>query len=393
MAKASQRGIPEGAPEGAPELHFESYVFDYSPLGEPIIMSPAMEEAMNTTLDSGKDATAALRAMVTTRNHEMRTDPAVHEQVRSVWRASGVNGVQITLGGTYMEHAFNSQIADIAHWNERCLAGGDMAICRTADELEAAKAEDKIGIVLGTQDCSIIDDLSKLDVMAGLGVKVIQLTFNTRNFLADGCTERNAAGLSKFGIEAVKRMNDLGILVDTSHSSFATSNDAIEFSEVPPVITHATCYEVAPHPRAKTDETLQALGEKEGYIGINLVPFFLVPGGGKANLDMLADHIEHAAKLSGVERVGVGTDWALWTPDFPARMKGGAHQKVVQKAGKFDKKDVPNFQDEDLTVVTGFEKWEYWSNITAKLLERFSPDEVKGLIGGNWLAYMRRAGS
>lgn len=383
--------VPEGAPEGAPALHFESYVFDYSPLGEPFIMTPATEAAVDGALEAGQDVGVAVRAISEARKRELATDPAVRELVRRVWRASGVNGVQVSLGATFMSQTFDCMLKDIAHWNQRVEVGGDMAVCRTADELESAAAEDKVGLLLGTQDCPIGDDMSKLELLAGLGVRVIQLTFNTRNHIGDGCTERNPAGLSRFGIEVVHRMNELGVLVDTSHCSWPTTADAIEFCERPPVITHATCHAVTPHPRAKSDEHLQALADKDGYFGVDLVPFYLAPGGG-ATVEMLVDHIEHAAKLVGVERVGIGTDWGLWSPDFPERLKAGAHDKIIKKAGKFEKKDAPDFRDKDKNTVAGFGAWEHWSNITAALLQRFGPAEVQGIIGGNWLAYLRRAG-
>jgi len=211
-----------------------------------------------------------------------------------------------------------------------------------------------------------------------------------RNALGDGCTERGSGGLSRLGVDAVKRFNELGIIVDVSHSGHQTTLDAIEFSERPIAISHCTCAAIAEHPRAKTDDQLQALAERDGYFGVNIVPFFLVPGGGTATIDMLADHIEHAAGILGIENVGVATDWGIWPSDFPQRLKDASHQKLVVKTGRFSKKEVPQFDDS--IYVKGFETWEAWSNITAKLLERFSEEQVKGLIGGNWLAFMRRFG-
>lgn len=389
MKGQSSAAIPAGAPEGAPELHFDSYVFDYSPIAEPIILTSGTETVMNDALDAGADGGTALRAMVETRNQELETDPAVREKVQGVWQASGVNGVQVTLGATALGHAWEGMIRDVAHYQRRARAGGDMTICTTPDELEAAAADGKVGILLGAQDCPIGTDMAKLDLLHDFGVRVMQLTFNTRNTIGDGCTERGDAGLSRFGLEVVARFNELGIIVDVSHSNNRTKLDAIETSERPMAITHSTCHEVAPHPRASTDEQLKLLAEHDGHFGVNVVPFFVVPGGGSAaTLDMVADHIEHAAGILGVERVGIATDWGLWPPDFPDRLKAAGHRKLVVKTGRFSAKDVPKFDDK--TYVEGFEKWEYWSNITAKLLERFSEQEVRGLVGGNWLGFMRR---
>jgi membrane dipeptidase len=391
VSSVTSRTIPDGAPDGAPLLHFESYVFDFSPLGEPIIMTPRAERAMVEALERGGGPEAGLRAIAQTRNRELETDPSVREQVLRAWRASGVNGVQVTLGGLGLAHTWDDVLRDIAHYHRRVRAGGDMAICVTAGELLAAAAHDKVGLLFGLQDAAPIgDDLGRLDLLYDAGVRVLQLTFNLRNLVGDGCVEREQAGLSRFGVEVVKRLNELGIIVDVSHSGSKTTLDAIEHSERPIAITHSSCMAVAEHPRAKTDEQLRALAERDGYLGINAVPFFIAAPGEQATVDTVADHVEHAVGILGVERVGIGTDWAVWSPDYPRAIQQKTREKLALGNG-FNEAQIPPWGDG--TIVGGFESWESWPNITAALLDRgFSDDEVKGLIGGNWLAFMRRFG-
>jgi len=184
------------------------------------------------------------------------------------------------------------------------------------------------------------------------------------------------------------RFNELGIVVDVSHSGNGTRLDAIEHSEKPIAFTHVSCQGVAEHPRAATDEQLKALGESDGYVGIVAVPFFLVPDG-DASVEDVARHVEHAAAIVGIERVGIGTDWGLWSPDFPQAIKDAAHKKLIVKQGKFSKRDVPSFN----VPMGGLDGWESWSNITAALLKRgFSEQDTAGVVGGNWLTYLRRIG-
>jgi membrane dipeptidase len=389
LGSTVSRAVPDSTPDGAPRLHFETYVFDYSPLGEPIVMTPATEAAMTAALESGKGPAAALRAIAATRNRELETDASVRERVRGVWRASGVNGVQVTLGGLGLAHTWDDALRDIAHYQRRVRAGGDMAICTSADELLAAAADDNVGLLFGLQDSAQIGaDLSRLDWLYDAGVRVIQLTFNVRNLVGDGCTEREQSGLSRFGLDVVRRLNELGIIVDTSHSGYKTTLDAIEHSERPIAITHSSCMAIAEHPRAKTDDQLQALADRDGFFGVDAVPFFIAPGR-KASVDIVVDHVEHAAGILGIDRVGIGTDWGAWSPDFPAAMKQATRQKLALGTG-FSEKDVPDW---DNTVVEHFESWQAWPNITAALLRRgLTEDEVRGLVGGNWVAFMRRAG-
>src|SRR5215204_5363054 len=130
-------------------------------------------------------------------------------------------------------------------------------------------AAGKTGVILGTQDAAWIDDeLLRLEILYDLGLRVVQLTYNNRNLLGDGCTERQQAGLSNFGIRVVKELNRRGIVVDVSHCGAGVTMDALEASEAPVAITHACCAAVAAHPRAKSDSVLRTLAEREGYFGV-----------------------------------------------------------------------------------------------------------------------------
>jgi membrane dipeptidase len=390
MSLETQQQIPDGAPEDAPPLHFNTFVYDFSPLGEPIILTQATEHGMQEAIEAGANVGGILRAMADARNAALESGQEERDEVARVWLASGVNAVEVTLGASALNPSdWNATLRDIAFWNRRARAGDDMVICRSADELELAAGDGKVGIVLGMQDSTQIGtDLDKLDMLHDFGVRVMQLTFNTRNLIGDGCTEREQSGLSRYGLEVVKRFNELGIVVDVSHSGNGTRLDAIEHSEKPIAFTHVSCQGVAEHSRAATDEQLRALGESDGYVGIVAVPFFLAPDGG-ASVDDVARHVEHAAAIVGVERVGIGTDWGLWSPDFPQAIKDAAHQKLIVKHGKFSKRDVPSFD----VPMGGLEGWETWSNITGALLKRgFSEQDTAGVVGGNWLSYLRRIG-
>ncbi|HAZ32021.1 MAG TPA: dipeptidase, partial [Dehalococcoidia bacterium] len=247
-------------------------------------------------------------------------------------------------------------------------------------DIEQAKEEGRRAVILNFQNTTHMGtDLDKLGFFYDLGVRIIQLTYNMRNFVGDGCTERTDCGLSNFGIQVVKRMNELGILVDLSHCGHKTTMDAIEISIRPVAFTHAFCRKLRQHDRGKTDEELKALAEKGGYCGIVVVPFFLAKE--SPSLDHFLDHLEHAIELMGIDKVGVGTDWGVVYPE-PLRAR---LNEEVKRIGFREEHNV------DWGAVTeGFNDWRDWPNITYGLVSRgYSDEEIKGILGGNFLNIFR----
>lgn len=377
--------LNEDQEERARRLHFESFVFDFSPFGEPFIMTERQRRVMLEALCRKDSVAEVLYAMAMDRLAEMEEDADTREMVRKVWRDSGVNAIQVTLGAMEMGlDRWDAVVRDAARWHRRARIG-DIAICTTASELEAAFRGGQVGMVLGLQDTLCIGkDLSRLDTLYNLGVTVIQLTYNTRNFVGDGCTERNQSGLSRFGVELLRRLNQLGVVVDVSHSGYRTTIEAIELSEQPVAFTHSLCAALSPHARAKTDEQIRLLAEAEGYMGIVAVPFFLQPGG-EAGVEDMMRHVAHAAELMGIDRVGIATDWGGWSTDVPSELQ----EAILEEFKRL------GFRPEDglqMNVALGeFVRWTDWYHITRGLVALgLTDEEIRGVLGGNWLAYYRR---
>ena len=183
--------------------------------------------------------------------------------------------------------------------------------------------------MLGFQNTDMIDrDISRLDMFYRLGIRIIQLTYNDRNFVGDGCLEPANAGLSQFGREVVARMNALGIAVDLSHCGTQTTADGIAASTKPPLITHSGCREVYRHPRSKEDRELKAMADKGGVVGIYFMPF-IGPGPGAPTVEMLMRQIDHAIKICGVDHVGIGSDLSTHADRGDARVS--ARSQVVRR--------------------------------------------------------------
>ena len=151
-------------------------------------------------------------------------------------------------------------------------------------------------------------DLGWLNRFNDLAVRTIQLTYNKRNLMGDGCLEPADAGLSKLGLEAIERMNAIGIAIDLSHCGQRTTREAIEISMKPPLITHSGCRALHDNPRNKEDATLRAMADKGGVVGIYFMPFLGENGSPWATEAMVLDHVDHALNVCGENHVGIGTD-------------------------------------------------------------------------------------
>lgn len=373
--------------ERAERLHREAFVFDYFPRSEPAVMTPEEKRLTAEWLATGEPSGAVLDRIFARRTQEMARDPEEHERIADHWRAAGVGGVALTLGGLDPRLApREAVIRDIGRRLRRFQVASYLTLILCADDFERAHAQGKLGVLFALQDTELIgNDLAFLDTLYDFGVRMIQLTYNSRNLWGDGCTERVQGGLTQLGVQAVKQMNDLGIVIDASHCGDGTTMDALNLSERPIAFSHTGCRALYAHPRAKTDDQLRALAERDGYIGIYGVPFFFSRDG-SAGIETMLDHIEHAAGIVGAERVGIGTDWGAWSADVPDVLRDGVRAEFMRRG--FREEHGLQFGVPFGTMTAYTE----WSQITAGLVGRgYSDAEVRGILGGNFLAFFRRA--
>ena len=146
----------------------------------------------------------------------------------------------------------------------------------------------------------------RIETFRNLGVRIMQLTYNNRSIFGDGCLEPGNAGLSKAGIAAVHKMNEIGVAVDLSHSGYRTVAEAIAASSKPVLISHSGCAAVYAHPRNKPDEILRSLADRGGYFGVYLMPY-LVASPTVPTRQHVLDHLVHAIDVCGADHVGIGS--------------------------------------------------------------------------------------
>ena len=286
---------------------------------------------------------------------------------------SGVTGVNWTVSQTdfdgtvaYVAHVQSLPEKDPAHW----------IIVRHASDLAQAKRDGKIGVVLGFQYPQPIEDLDHLEVFHQLGVRVMQLTYNNRSLLGDGCLEPGNGGLSKLGRAAVAKMNQLGIAVDLSHSGQRTTADGIEASTKPVLITHSGCSAVFQHPRNKDDKEMRALADRGGVMGIYFMPYLVASPTLPAREHVLA-HLDHALKVCGEDHVGIGSDGVIDTfPDTPEQRKAFADDAARRKQAGIAApgEDRPPFSQDLNTphrmeiIADGLSKMGYSTGVIEKVL-------------------------
>lgn len=169
-----------------------------------------------------------------------------------------------------------------------------------------------IGALLSIEGGEALEGSTEvLELLFSAGVRAITLTWNQRNQLADGSWEEEAGGgLTKIGKRTVKAMNSLGITVDVSHMTPKGALEAIEVSSSPIIASHSNCRNLCQHKRNLPDELIKALANQGGVMGITFYPPFLHDDTKKANVETLADHLEHAAAVAGThEHLGIGSDF------------------------------------------------------------------------------------
>ncbi len=174
------------------------------------------------------------------------------------------------------------------------------------DDAARAKAEGRIGLILGFQNSDHFESVADVAEFHRRGQRVSQLTYNGSNRIGSGCKAADD-GLTAFGAEVVTAMNRVGMAVDVSHCGERTTLDAIAASSKPVLITHSNCHALVGHPRCKSDTVLRAMAARGGVMGITAVRAF-VSQPAEPSLDNLLDHFDHVARVAGPEHVGLGSD-------------------------------------------------------------------------------------
>ena len=282
---------------------------------------------------------------------------------------------------------FVQTMAHLSAWMRRFRERDDILQVKEMADIYAAKEQGKTGIILSFQNASPIEnELDRLGLFLALGVRVIQLTYHETNLLGSGCWERTDGGLSNFGVDAVREMNRLGIVIDLSHVGPKTTMDAIEMSEQPVAITHANARSFCNHPRNKEEDALKLLAEKGGVVGATSYAHFL-PKGFDSTVEDFVDAIDDMVERVGIDHVAIGTDS---THDQPLEFW---HYIGSQQGTKFPS----TFADGSVPYTElsfqpkGIDSPAEFPNLAEALVNRgYSAEDITRLLGGNWMNLFER---
>jgi membrane dipeptidase len=221
-------------------------------------------------------------------------------------RKGGLSAANCTVS---VWEGFADTVSNIADMKKKIRDYGEiLSLVKTTADIRKAKAEGKTGIILGFQNAHAFEDnLGYIEAFADMGVRVVQLCYNTQNLIGTGCYERDG-GLSGFGREVIAEMNRTGIMVDLSHVGGNTSMEAILESKKPVCYSHCLPSGLKEHPRNKSDEELKFIADHGGFIGVTMFPPFLNRGI-EATVDDYVEAMDYVINLVGEDCVGFGTDF------------------------------------------------------------------------------------
>jgi membrane dipeptidase len=261
--------------------------------------------------------------------------------------------------------------ADLAH------ASGFMVVRAVAD-IDEAQRSGRIGLVFGLEAATPIEnEIDRLDVLYGLGLRQIGIAYSDANSLGSGLNEPFDGGLTSLGRRAVTRMNKLGLAIDLSHSSDRTALDTCEVTGRPVFITHAGARAVWDTPRMKPDDVLRAVAGTGGVIGMSAAPHTTLSGDHpRHTIESVMDHFSYIAGLVGIEHVAFG-------PDTLYGDHVGLHRVFGHLLGIGRATSGPPF--ERVEYVDGLENpTENSANICGWLVRHgYDDDSIRAVLGGN----------
>ncbi len=260
--------------------------------------------------------------------------------------------------------------ADLAHQD-------GVMVVRTIADIDTAHRTGKVGLVFGLEAATPIEnELDRLDVLYGLGLRQIGIAYSDANSLGSGLSEPVDGGLTAFGHRAVTRMNQLGLAIDLSHSSDRTALDVCAHSSKPVFMTHAGARAIWDIARMKPDDVLKAVARTGGVIGMSAAPHTtLSHAHPRHNIESVMDHFTYCADLVGIEHVAFGPD-TLYGDHV-------ALHRIFARLLSMSAMRGPAFEPVD--YVDGLENpTENFANICGWLVKHgYRDDEIRAVLGGN----------
>ncbi|KAK8047152.1 hypothetical protein PG996_015216 [Apiospora saccharicola] len=298
------------------------------------------------------------------------------------WHKGGIKGVSCTCG---LWAGLRGSLANVVQWKRWFEEHADLIVqAHSAADIRAAKEVGKTAVLLSWQNTAGIEDrLNYQRVFRDLGVRKMQLTYNTQNYSGAGYTELNDSGLTGFGREVVTEMARLGMVLDLSHVGPKTSEDSILFAPEgkPPCFSHVLPAGLKEHTRNKSDHLIKLIGSKGGFVGLSQFGPHMAKGN-DSTVDDYVDALDYVIGLVGEDLVGIGSDaseghgtpsefmaWCNKDKGYARQLTPWGSQKVVKPLG-------PLADRAELACAMARKGW--------------SEEKRRKVLGLNWLAYLEK---
>lgn len=373
-------------------LHEQALVIESYGLG---LSAPVDPEVFNAEIEAGASIQEIQALAEDMGKMRWAQDPELRAEYQETWRAAGVTCVFQNAGEE--SSVFTRLVGRLAR--NTWLVDAMPDFLRRATEPEDIVAAHQAGyrcVYLTTNGVPMVGDLAVpeeelrfIRVFAQLGVRMMHLTYNRRNLVADGCGEPGDAGLSDFGRLVIREMNRLGIIIDLAHTGWRSCLEAAAASERPVVVSHSAAYALQKHVRCKPDEVIRAVVDTGGTMGITNVPGFL---GGSGDINAFLDHIDYVSGKFGAEAVSIGTDQGY------ASRRSAETERLIKvhpkRRARWESLWPPDNALQDPRWRKEHQRqclaWTNWPLFTVGLVQRgYKDEDILGIVGGNILRVAR----
>lgn len=287
----------------------------------------------------------------------------------------GVNIISSPGGWKWIDiiHDLGMRLCDIAHQDFLVQA-------KTVDDILAAKKAGKIAWVPVVEGAACIEnEVDRIDILYGLGVRQLGVTYSEACALGSGIKEETDGGLTVFGKKCVERMNKVGMLLDVSHCGPKTAYDAVTYSQKPIIASHLGAKGVWNSKRMASDELIRAVAEKGGVIGVEAAPHTTMsPSVNTHTLDTVMEHFEYVKNMVGIDHVTFGPD-GLYGDHVGVHhaFAGTLSTKTIQKAASGSFEEQPYIKYVENPTESS------WNIIRWLVKHGYTEEEIAKVIGGN----------
>ena len=282
----------------------------------------------------------------------------------------------VSVNAGYSPHSFAQTVALLDYFRSAVNVTQGMALAASVDDVLEISARGDIAIGFDLEDSAPLDgDLDNLGRLADLGVRTMLPTYNHQNRAGGGCLDAADGGLTPWGADLVRHMNEVGVVPDGSHCGRRTALDMSGVTAAPMIYSHSCMNSVWEHPRNITDEQALACAATGGVVGVTGVGIFLGPN--TPTLEMMIRHLEYAVDVVGINHVGISSDHSFDVDDF--------QREVAEHPEAFD----------ESYTRWGLIRWmqpEVFVTLGEALSDRgWSEDDVAAVLGGNFLRVARQS--